>query len=309
MPRKMILGIDFNNIVFTSYYGEKLYNSKGANVNAIKGFFFKLNSLIETFSPDYIICANDLSRDRTFRRKLFKGYKAQRKPADPDIINQMKHVSQLVSLLGYPFINNELYEADDVLGMVSRYANENDMDMVIVSTDRDLYQLVTDHTYIFSPKNKDVIDRYWLFDNYKLTPDQWIELKMLQGDRSDNIPGIPGVGEVTAVRLMQEYGSIENIYANLQAFKPGLRESLLKGKADLPLTRELVTIITDYTKIGLTGDMLDRQERYPDEIFNVIEELEIPTLHPIMEYSLLMDLRSNRTGNDSQPNDISNTQT
>lgn len=286
--KKLVMGIDFNNTLFGSYYGEKLINSKGVNVNAVKGFFFKMQSLKQIFDPDYIVIANDLSRERTFRRKLYKPYKAQRKPMDTDIFNQMRITEQICSLIGYPFINNAEYEADDILGMVARFANENDMDMVLISTDRDLYQLVRDRTVIYNSRSKDLIDRGWMYDKYKLTPEQWIELKMLQGDRSDNIPGIPGIGEVTALKLMQQYGSIDGIYGHLNCLKPALRETLLSGKDVLPLTRELVTIVTDYTKVGITEDQLKMKEAFPSELYALLGELEIPSLFNVMKYSLLI---------------------
>lgn len=286
---KVILGIDYNNNVFGSYYGEKLINSKNMNVNAIKGFFFKIKMLKDIFNPDYIILANDLSRSRTFRRKLYKNYKAQRKPMDPDIFNQMQYISQICTLLGYPFINNELYEADDILGMISKYASENGMTMVISSSDKDLYQLLNDFTFIYSPKQKEMIDKLWLYEKYKLTPEQWIELKILQGDRSDNIPGIPGIGEVTALKLMQEFGSIDGIYSHMGYHKPTLRQTLIDGKDVIPLTRDLVTIVTDYTKINFNGNMLNRNQIFYQEVYDVLEELELNSLFNIMNYSLFKD--------------------
>lgn len=287
--RKIIIGIDFNNVLFGSYYGQKLINSKGINVNAIKGFFFKIKALKEMFDPDYIVLANDISRERTFRRKLYKPYKAQRKPHDEDIMIQMKYAAQIAGLLGYPFINNDLYEADDVLGMISKYSTENGMEIILSSSDRDLYQLVDDHVYIMSPRNNDLIDRNWIMDHYKLTPEQWVELKMLQGDRSDNIPGIPGIGEITALRLMNQFDSIENIYNNLNKLKPNMKELLEKHKDVLPLTRELVTIVTDHTKIELTEDMLNRKEIFRKELFELLEELELYSLFNVMNYSLIPD--------------------
>jgi DNA polymerase-1 len=289
MGRKLILGIDFNNMMFGSYYAAPLLNDHGMNVNAIKGFFFKLKALKETFNPDMIVFANDISRERTFRRKLFADYKAQRKSHDDGIITQMRFASQIAALLGYQFINNELYEADDILGMVSRYAAERDYDMIIASSDRDLYQLVNDHVYILSPRTNNVIDKEYMYNKYQLTPDQWIELKMLQGDRSDNIPGVPGVGEKTALSLMQTYGSIDNIYSHLDDLKPGLRNSLISGKDVLPLTRTLVTIITDYTKINLTDDMIDRKEIFIAELLSLIAELQIYSLFNVMNFSLIPD--------------------
>lgn len=287
MERKVILAIDFNNILFSSYYGAPLTNSKGMNVNAIKGFFFRLKLLKEMFNPFYIVMANDISRQLTFRRQLFKPYKAQRKSHDEDIMKQMKYTSQLAALLGYPFINNELYEADDILGMISRYATENDMDTVVASSDKDLYQLVNDSTFIMSPRVKDLIDKIWIYDNYKLTPEQWVELKMLQGDASDNIPGIPGIGEVTALKLMQQFGSIDSIYNHLGSIKATTKNALINFKSTLPLMRTLVTIITDYTKIELNEDKLKMEERFINDAYDLIAELEIPSLFNVIKYSLL----------------------
>lgn len=287
MDRKIVLAIDFNNIVFGSYYGAPLINSHGKNVNAIKGFFFKLKSLIDTFNPTYIVLANDLDRNKTFRRKMYKPYKAQRKPMDNDICEQMRIINRLCSLLGYPFINSEEYEADDILGMISRFATDNNMDTIIASSDRDMYQLITDTTFIFSPKNKELLDLNWLKDNYRLTPDQWIELKMLQGDRSDNIPGIPGIGEVTALKLMQQFGSIDGIYSHMSSHRPVIKKLLEDGQNILDITRTLVTIVTDYTKINLSEDNLKRGDVFEDEILNLIKELEIFSLFNVMKYSLI----------------------
>lgn len=287
--KPLILGIDFNNMVFGSYYGEKLINSKGINTNAIRGFFTKLKGLKDSLNPDYIVFANDLSRDRTFRRKIYKPYKAQRKEHDPDIMIQLKYAAQIASLIGYKFINNETYEADDVLGMISKYATDNNMDMILSSSDKDMYQLINNNVYIWNHRNKEFIDEDWMMNKYQLTPAQWIELKMLQGDKSDNIPGIQGVGEVTALKLMQQYKSIECIYNHIGSMKPSLREVLRTGKTILPITRELVTIVTDYTKIGLNEEMIRQNEKCTNELFALLEELELFSLYNVMIYSLLTD--------------------
>lgn len=288
MDKKLILVIDFNNILFGGYYGQVLKNSKGINVNAVKTFFFKLKMLKDTLNPHYIVMANDISRDLTFRRKLYKPYKANRKPHDPDIINQLKLGVQIAGLAGFPFINNELYEADDIIGMITTYAKEHDMDTIILSSDKDLYQLLHKGVYIMG-KGNEVIGEDWLMHQYHLTPEQWIEKKMLEGDRGDNIPGIDGVGEVTALRLLHEYNDIETIYQHIHHLKPSLREQLLAGKSRLPLIRELVTIVTDYTKIGLELNMMEMKTRYVDELFEVLDELEIYSLFNVFKYSLLVD--------------------
>ena len=286
---KLVVAIDFNNFFFQSYYGEKLYNSKGNNINAIKTFFFKLKNIKDSLNPDYLVLCNDLSRERTFRRKLYKEYKANRKPKDDDAVYQMRCVEQLCSLLGFPFINKEEYEADDIMGMISKYCNENDLQCILVSSDRDLYQLVGSNVYVYSPRLKEYIDDGWLMENYGVTPEQWIELKILQGDRSDNIPGINGIGEVSALKLIKEYHTIEGIYNHLGYLKPKLKQLLLDGKAIIPLTRELVTIVTDHTKIELSEDQLKRLELFKSEAEEVLKELEIPSLLDVFRYSLYFD--------------------
>ena len=283
---KIILAIDFNNFVFRGYYGDKQYNSRGMNVNAIKNFFFKLRALKDSMNPDYIVFADDLpTRDKLFRRKLYKGYKAQRKPKDEDIIEQMKWIQQITSLLGYPFIHHEEYEADDVLGMIATIGSEHDMDVIIVSSDRDLYQLVSEHVYIYSFRDSNLLDVAWLDENYRLTPQQWIELKMLQGDRSDNIPGVEGIGEVTALKLLQHYHDIPSIYNHLGYLKPKTKLLLEQGKDGLDLTRELVTIITDYHRLNLSLQDLERKEIDRNEVIRSLDELELD-LHHVMNYSL-----------------------
>ena len=285
--RKTVLAIDFNNILFMSGFGEQLINSRGIHVNAIKVFFFKLKNLRDMFEPDYIVCASDLSRAKTFRRKMYPPYKAQRGETDPNIIEQMKYTSQLFALLGFKIINNEYYEADDILGMISRLSEDNEMDCVIVSSDKDLYQLVTDHTFILSPKTSDLITKEFMMENYKLSPEQWIELKTLQGDRGDNVPGIYGIGNKTAMDLMQTYGSIQDIYNNLDDLRPKVRLLLENGKKDIQLMKELVTIVTDYSAINLTLEDITRTEPFENELYGLLSYLEIFSLMNIMKYNML----------------------
>lgn len=284
--RKLILIIDFNNVLFTSYYGQKLINQHGYNVNAVKGFFTKLKNLKDIFDPDFIVFARDLSRVKTFRRKLFSDYKAQRKPMDPDIFSQMKMAQQIVALLGFSIISHELYEADDIMGMISRFGEEHEMDSIIISSDRDMYQLITDHTFVMSPRNSDLIDKNYLQEHYQLTPDQWIELKILQGDRSDNIPGIPGIGEVTALQLIQQYGSIQNIYQSMDQLKPKIQSLLTKYQDTLDLIRKLVTIETNYTLIDLKEEILYRHDVFTNEVWDILADQQLYSLFDIMQYSL-----------------------
>ena len=290
MESKTILAIDFNNVAYSSYYGTKLFNSHHMNVNAIKGFFYKVKGLKDTVDPDYIVFASDLSRAKTFRRKLFPPYKAQRKSSDPDIYNQMKYISQISALMGIPIINNELYEADDILGMLSKFAEDDNMNMVIASSDRDLYQLVSDYVCIYPPRiGSEIIDMTYLEDHYHLTPLQWIDLKILQGDHSDNIPGIRGIGNKTALELMQRYGSIENIYANLKFIKPSLRYALQSGAKNIDLTRQLVTIVKDYTILKITEETIKRTEPDVESVVETLQEIDLMSMFTMLRYNFMTE--------------------
>ena len=177
--------------------------------------------------------------------------------------------------------------SDDILGMISRYCEDNNMDTVIVSSDRDLYQLITDHVFIMSPRGNELIDKEYIRDKYRLTPEQWIDLKILQGDPSDNIPGIYGIGPKTALELMNEYGSIDGIYEHLNEIKPKIRELLLIGEKSIPLTRQLVTILTDYKLMNITDVNLHRLEKHPNEIYQLLDELEVHSLYETFRFDLL----------------------
>ena len=169
-------------------------------------------------------------------------------------------------MLGFQILNHPYYEADDILGMISRYAIDHDMNCVLISSDRDMYQLVTDSVWVQSPRNNDLIDPAFIYNKYGLTPAQWIDLKCLQGDKSDNIPGIYGVGEATALKLMQQYGSLENIWANIDHIEGKVRQCLITDWDKMPLTKQLVTIVTDYTKIDFNEKMEDSNNGGSDDV-------------------------------------------
>lgn len=286
--RKTILAIDFVNVAFSSYYSKPLINSLGMNVNAIKGFFFKIKAAIDIFEPTYIVFAEDIPRSRTFRRKLFPPYKAQRKPTMPDVFAQFGYIRTLTSLLGFPVISQEPYEADDILGMLHAFGDENEFETIILSSDRDLYQLVSDRTSISSPRAEhEFVDREYILKNYGLLSTQWVDLKILQGDNSDNVPGVKGIGHTTALKLIQDYGSVENIYSHINEIRPSIRIKLERGKHDIPLMRELMTIVTDYTKIDLDENKLKRGDVYAADIMRIISDLELHSLEPLMWYELI----------------------
>lgn len=287
MGRKTLMLIDFNNVLYAHYYTKPLTNTKGQEIHAIKGFLYRLKNLREIFNPDYIVIARDLGRATTFRRELYPEYKGTRKPTENSMVFQVNTTARLLALMGYPVIGNERYEADDIIGMCSKLAEELNMDVIIVSADKDLYQLISPSVKIWSFKVNEIIDQRYMMDCYGLTPSQWVDLKILQGDRSDNIPGIPGIGTKTAMELMRGFGSIQGIYNNIQKLSNSIQEKLKDNKDSIPLTRRLVTIVRDYKLLGITEKDFERKEVFRNEVYNEIAELEIHSVVNLIQYDLL----------------------
>ena len=285
--KKIVLEIDFYNMVFGSYHSKPLINPLGQNVNAIIGFFKKLKYMKDSIDPDYIVAASDLSRNTTFRRKIYPPYKAQRKPKDDNIMWQCRIIRQMFELLGFQVLENSFYEADDLLGMMAKYNKEHNMRTVIVSGDRDLYQLVDNDVFLLSPVTGALVTREYIREHYDLTPEQWVDLKILKGDPSDNIKGVEGIGDKTAMKLMHSYGSLNKIYSSLINIHPPIAKRLQKATPNLQLIRELVTIITDYTRINYDPNTILRREPFVKEIFDVISYTGTPSLAEVMRNDLL----------------------
>ncbi len=255
-----LLCIDGNSIINRAFYGIKLLTTKdGLYTNAVYGFINILNRLIENEKPDGIAVAFDL-RKPTFRHLKYDLYKAGRKGMPEELAQQMPVLKEWLSLAGYSCIECEGYEADDILGTLSRICEETGNECVISTGDRDSLQLISDKTRVVLVGNRENTNytKAALFQKYGLTPKEMIELKALMGDSSDNIPGVAGVGEKTATDLITKYHSVDYIYENLDSLdiKEGVKNKLAIGKESAYLSRELGTIcktapinenISDYT--------------------------------------------------------------
>ena len=230
---KLVL-VDGNSIMNRAFYGimgsRMLTTKDGTYTNAIYGFLAILFKLLEDVNPKYLVVAFDLKAP-TARHKLYEGYKANRKGMPDELAEQMPIIKEILRAMNIDIVEMEGYEADDVLGTLSRYAEKEGLEVIILSGDRDTFQLATDKTTIRIPHTKggktetDEYNREKIIEKYGLEPKQLIDVKGLQGDSSDNIPGVPGVGEKTALSLIQKYGSIENLYDKLEK-----GEDDLKGK-------------------------------------------------------------------------------
>lgn len=245
-----LLAIDGNSIINRAFYGIKILTTKdGQYTNAVYGFINILNKLIETEKPDGVAVAFDLKAP-TFRHKMYNEYKAGRKGMPEELASQMPIMKEWLKLAGYTCVECEGYEADDILGTFADVCENNEHECVISTGDRDSLQLVSEHTRVLlaaTRMGKTEIINYTpeaLFEKYGLTPPQMIELKALMGDSSDNIPGVAGVGEKTATDLITRFGSVDNIYADLDNLdiKEGVRKKLADGKESAYLSRELGTI-------------------------------------------------------------------
>ena len=245
-----LLVLDGNSIINRAFYGIKLLSTKdGLYTNALFGFMNILQKLRETTDPDHIAVAFDLSAP-TFRHSMFDAYKAGRKGMPEELRQQMPILKELLPLLGCTVVEKEGYEADDILGTLAAAASAAGGECFIATGDRDSLQLVDDHVTVLLAATKmgrpetTVFDRAAIGEKYGLVPEQLIDLKALMGDSSDNIPGVPGVGEKTALDLMHRFGSLDAIYANIDSpdIRDAVRRKLIDGKESAYLSQKLGTI-------------------------------------------------------------------
>ena len=290
-----LLVLDGNSILNRAFYGIKLLTTKdGRFTNGIYGFLSILLRLRDECQPDGIAAAFDL-RAPTFRHKMFDGYKAGRKPMPPELAQQMPVLKDLLRALGFAVVEQEGYEADDVLGTFARLCEQDDDWQCFIATgDRDALQLVSPETTVLlasTKMGKPVTTRYTpekVREDYGVTPQQLIDVKALMGDSSDNIPGVAGVGQKTAGNLIARFGSIDAIYADLDALdiKTGVREKLRAGRDSAYLSRTLGTICRE---APMNTDLTSYLYKTPDvrtvtqmlaslEMFKMIERLQLPAV-------------------------------
>lgn len=246
---KIIL-VDGNNLLFRSYYataynGNFMKNSKGFPTNALFGFSNMINKIILEEKPTYILVAFD--KGKTFRHEKYSEYKAGRIEMPDELRLQFPVAKKLLELMGIKYYEIENYEADDIIGTFSKFCDNTKYTGTIISSDKDLLQLITDSVDIKLLKSKDYI-RYnpeSFYEEYKIKPINIIDLKSLMGDSSDNIKGVKGIGEKTALKLLQEYKTLNGIYENIDKISGKTKEKLIDGKNDAYISYELATIVTN----------------------------------------------------------------
>ena len=283
--KSKILLIDAYSIICRGFYALPLLSTKsGYHTNAVLGFLNILFRTIDEEKPDYIAVAFD-ENVPTFRHKLYKEYKGQRKPMPVELKEQVPYVKEMLSAMGIKTFSKEGFEADDILGSLANKFSNKKLEAVILSGDKDMLQLATDDIKIRlakTVKSNSEIYPYYAKDvekEYNMTPIEFIDLKAIMGDPSDNIPGVKGVGKITANDLITKYKSIDNIYSHLDEIKkPSVVKAFTEGKEDVKLFKTLVTIVKD-VDLDANIDDLKIGNLFNEDSFKVAEKYELKSLY------------------------------
>ncbi len=277
---KLVL-IDGNSIMNRAFYGimgNKMLTTKdGKYTNAVYGFLAILFKLMDDINPNYLVVAFDLKAP-TARHKMYEGYKANRHGMPDELAEQMPIIKNILKAMNIDIIEKEGYEADDILGTLSKYGEKKGLKVTILSGDRDTFQLATDNITIRIPRTKagktetEEYNRQKIKETYGIEPKQLIEVKGLQGDTSDNIPGVPGIGEKTALSLIQKYGTIEKLYKSIEDGKDDLKG---KQKEKIVANKELAEMSKFLGTINLEVPIEDTLENFKVEPWDKVKVLEI----------------------------------
>lgn len=283
MENKIVL-IDGNSILNRAFYGiPDLTNSEGMHTNAVYGFLNILLKILDEEKPEYAAVAFDVKHP-TFRHEMYKEYKGTRKPMPEELRQQLPLIKEVLSAMNFKIIEKAGYEADDILGTIAKMAQKEGYFVSLVSGDRDLLQIATDKIKIRIPKTKKggtQIEDYNTADvieKYGITPEQIIDLKGLMGDASDNIPGVPSIGEKTAVKILTAYPTVEEAIENVDNIKPPRAANALKEHKDLALlSKKLATIKTD-CELNFTFNEAKLGDIFNEDAINLFRKLEFKSL-------------------------------
>ena len=275
---KKIVLVDGNNLLFRSYYataytGNIMRNKEGFPTNGVYGFVNMINKIISEEKPEYMMVAFDIGK--TFRHEKYERYKDGRRETPDDLKVQFPVAKKILTAMGIKYLECSGYEADDIIGTISMWCEKDpEYEALIVSSDKDLLQLISDETVVKLLKPKDYIwmDKRTFNDTYGFDPIHMIDLKALMGDASDNIPGVKGIGEKGAIKLVSEYKTIDNIYANIDNIKGATQIKLIDGKEDAYYSKDLVTIYREVPLNITFNDLLYKGEN-ADELIDIYNDL------------------------------------
>lgn len=277
-PKQTIYLVDGSSYIHRAYHAIKnLSNSKGLPTNAIFGFTKMLMKLLDEKSPDYVAVALDVPGP-TFRHEIFKDYKANRPPMPEDMAVQIPYIKKVIQGFNVKILEMEGYEADDIIGTFARLGSDQGLHVVIVSGDKDFRQILSENTSMWDSMNDRITDYATIKRDYEIEPHQIIEAMALAGDATDNIPGIPGVGEKTAIPLIQQFDSIENLFENIgKITKSSLRNKLEQYKEQGLLSKKLVTF-NNAVPIDIAIDDLKSGPPQNERLAELFRDLEFKSL-------------------------------
>ncbi len=300
---KRVILVDGNNLMFRSYYataysGNIMRNSKGFPTNALYGFVSMINKIINEENPLYIAVAFDIGKN--FRKQKYDFYKEGRAATPDDLIKQMPIARKILTAMGIKYLELEPYEADDIIGTLAKMADlDPEYDATIISSDRDLLQLISPVVDVKLLKQTGYIkyNMETFKNDYGIDAIKIIDLKALAGDSSDNIPGVKGIGEKTALKLLQEYGSLEGIYDNIDNIKGKTKEKLEVDKNNAFMSKEIATIYRD-VPLNIDFEEIKKCEENTDSLSEIYEELEF--------YSLLKNFQKKEVVTNCEYKEIDN---
>lgn len=278
-PRRLFI-VDCSNLLFRAYHAvPPMTTRKGEPTNAVFGFTSMLMTLLER-QPDYIAAALDVAAP-THRRLEMETYKANRKPTPDDLKVQMPRMREILDKMSIPRLSQEGHEADDVIGTLARHAEDQGLEVTIVSGDKDLLQLVTDRIHVMAPRSglRDTViyDPQQVVQRFGVPPTHVADLKALMGDPSDNLPGMPGIGEKTAAKLIQEHGSVEGILADTSTLAPRWRAVIEENRGLLEQMLRMVTLRTDL-ELGFDLEECRWGTMEMEPLLDLFDELEFRSL-------------------------------
>ncbi|MCB0348572.1 MAG: DNA polymerase I, partial [Bdellovibrionales bacterium] len=272
--KKLIL-VDVSAMYFRAFYAiRQLSNSKGMPTNALYGFVSMTSKLLEKFQPEYLAFCFD-RKEPSFRKDLYEGYKANRTEMPEDLVPQVPYVEKIAKAMGAPCFSIPGYEADDIIGMFSKFGQEQGLQVVIVSGDKDFAQLINENVHMYEPMKDSYYDPKEVKEKWGVSPDKFRDFLAITGDSSDNIPGVKGIGPKGAQKLLEEFGSLEGVYENIEKIaNKNLKTKLIEHKKEAMLSQTLVTIVTEnHTGVSDIGELV-RKEFHKDDLRALLTELE-----------------------------------
>ena len=294
--KKLVL-IDSNAIIHRAYHAlpKSMSTRRGEQTNAVYGFATTLIKVLEDLHPEYVAASFDVSK-ATFRTEKYAAYKATRVKADQELYDQIPRVHELLSAFNIPIYEKEGYEADDCIGTIVKNCHEHNssckniptdgLEVYVVSGDKDIYQLIDGNIFVYSLRKglsqMAVVDRKVIKEEYGLDPEDFIDLKALAGDPSDNIPGVPGIGPKTATELLQKFGTLKNLYEKIEKkeeldIKPRILQLLIEYKEQAFLSQDLATI---HREVPIEFDLKEAEwgEYDKEKVRELFEELGFHSL-------------------------------